>query len=89
MSVLAELIAKDARSSTADNLSYVSATTGLNCASAEKLAIKAALPIKVVPENERWRLGLLDSLLSERAALEKDGKEVKQVVSMLSSLCNT
>ena len=89
VSVLAELIAKDARSSTADNLSYVSATTGLNCASAEKLAIKAALPIKVVPENERWRLGLLDSLLSERAALEKDGKEVKQVVSMLSSLCNT
>ena len=89
MAVLAELIAKDARSSTADNLSYVSATTGLNCSSAEKSAIKAALPIKAVPESERWRLGLLDSLLSERAALEKDGKDVKRVVSMLSSLCNT
>ena len=29
------------------------------------------------------------SLLSERSALEKEGKEVKNVVAMLSSLCNT
>ena len=87
--VLAELMSKDARSTTAENLAHVSATTGLNCSSAEKLAIKAALPIEEVPESERWRLGLLDSLLSERAELEKDGKDVKRVVSMLSSLCNS
>ena len=64
-------------------------TTGLNCSSAGKSAIKAALPIEVVPESERWRLGLLDILLSERSALEKEGKDVKNVVAMLSSLCNT
>jgi len=29
------------------------------------------------------------SLLSERSALEKEGKDVKNVVAMLSSLCNT
>ena len=48
------------------HMSYVSATTGLDCSTADKLSIKAALPIEGVPESERWRLGLLDSLLSER-----------------------
>ena len=89
VSVAAELLSKDARSTTAENLSYVSATTGLDCSTADKLSIKAALPIEGVPESERWRLGLLDSLLSERDALEKEGQDVKRVVSMLSSLCNT
>ena len=87
--ILAELMRKDARSTTSGNLSYVSATTGLNCSTADKLSIKAALPVEEVPECERWRLGLLDSLLCERAALEKDGKDVKRVISMLGSLCNT
>ena len=88
VSVAAELQSNDARSTTAENLSYVSATTGLDCSTADKLSIKAALPIVGVPES-RWRLGLLDSLISERAALEKEGQDVKRVVSMLSSLCNT
>ena len=82
-------MSKDARSTTAGNLSFVSATTGLNCATADKLSIKAALPIEGVPEGEMWRLGLLDSLLSERTSLEKDSKDVKRVISMLGSLCNT
>ena len=89
VAVLAELMAKDVRSTTAGNLAHVSAITGLNCSSADKLAVKAALPIGEVPESERWRLGLLDSLLSERAALEKEGKDVKRIISMLGSLCNT
>ena len=61
----------------------------IDCTTADKLSIKAALPIVGVPESERWRLGLLDSLLSERDALEKEGQDVKRVVSLLSSLCNT
>ena len=87
--MLVELFSKDARSTTAGNLAYVSAITGLNCSSAKKSAIKPALPVTEVPESEMWRLGLLDGLLSERASLEKEGKDVKRVVSMLSSLCNT
>ena len=89
VSVIAEVMSKDARSTTAANLSYVSAITGLNCSTADKMSIKAALPIEEVPESERWRLGLLDSLLSERDAREKDSKDVKRVISMLGSLCNT
>ena len=84
VSVLAKLMSKDTRSTTAGNLSHVSAT-----ATPDKFSIKAALPIEGVPEGEMWRLGLLDSLLSERTSLEKDSKDVKRVISMLGSLCNT
>ena len=42
-----------------------------------------------VPEGEVWRTGLLDILLSERAALEKEAKDVKRVNSMIASLCYT
>ena len=89
VSVLAELFSKDARSTTAENLSYVSAITGLNCISADKLEVRSALPITEVPDNEKWRLGLLDSLLCERSSLESQGQDVKRVVSMIGSLCNT
>ena len=48
-----------------------------------------ALPVREVPEEEGWRLGLLDALLRERAVLEREGKEIKRVVAMLGSLCST
>ena len=45
--------------------------------------------MKEVPESERWRLGLLDSLLALRSQQEKEGADTKRVVAMLSSLCAT
>ena len=36
-----------------------------------------------VPDNEKWKLGELDNLLlGERVGLEKEGQDVKRVVSM-------
>ena len=89
VTVLAELISKDARSTTAGNLAHVSAITGLNCSTAGKIEIKAALPITQVPDDQKWRLGLLDSLLRERSTLLSEGQDAKCVISMISSLCNT
>ena len=51
--------------------------------------MKAALPVKEVPEKEQWRLGLLDTLLRERAVLEKEGQDAKRIGAMISSLCST
>ena len=89
VTILAELAAGDRRTVTAGNLAYVSAVTGLDCATAGWLDLKAALPVKEVPDGEKWRLGLLDSLICRRAALEKEEKDTKTVVAMLSSLCST
>ena len=89
VTMLAELAAGDRRTVTSGNLAYVSALTGLDCATAGWLDLKAALPVQEVPEAERWRLGLLDSLVCRRAELEKEEKDTKTIVAMLSSLCST
>ena len=44
--------------------------------------VRNALPVAEVPENVRWRLGLLDILLRNRADLEREGNYD------LFSLCN-
>ena len=69
VALMDELTAKDARSTTACNL------TGLDCATADRRQVKSLLPMKCVPEKESWRLGLLDALLHERGVLEKDGSQ--------------
>ena len=86
---MAELVAKDARSTTAGNLAYLTSLIGLDCMSVDKLQVKSLLPVESVPDNESWRLGLLDILLQERGVLEKEGGDTKRVISMISSLCST
>ena len=61
----------------------------MNSATAGWQDLKAALPVKEVPDKEKWRLGLLDSLLMERTELENQGLDTRRVVAMLSSLCST
>ena len=89
VAMMAELTRKDARTTTSANLRYISDLTSLDCATGDWRKVRAALPVKKVPDKEVWRLGLLDSLLKERGKLEKEGKETKRVVAMLSSLCST
>ena len=89
VSLMAEMVAKDARTTTACNLAHLRSLTGLDCTTADKRQVKALLPVKSVPEKEGWRLGLLDILLLERRVLEKEGSDTKRVISMISSLCST
>ena len=86
---MADMSSGDARTITASNLRMMNNVTGLGCTVADRISVKNALPIKQVPEGEKWRLGLLDHLLELRSQLEKEGSDVKRVVAMLSSLCTT
>ena len=89
VTILAQIAAKDRRTVTAGNLAHVSALTRMDCATAGWVELKAALPVKEVPEEEHWRLGLMDSLLLKRAELEVEGKDTKRVIAMIGSLCST
>ena len=89
VALMSEIVAKDARTSTAGNLAYLSSLTGLDCTEAVKQQVKDLLPVESVPDKESWRLGLLDLLLYERGVLEKEGGDTKRVISMISSLCST
>ena len=89
VTIAAELAAGDRRTVRAGNLAYVSDITKLDGARAGWLELKAAWPVKEVADKVCWRLGLLDSLIKERAELE--GKEMsnKQIVARIGSLCAT
>ena len=50
--------------------------------------VRNALPVAEVPENVRWRLGLLDILLRNRADLEREGSDKDCLCYDLFSLCN-
>jgi hypothetical protein len=89
VAVMAAVVARDARTVTAANLAHLSRLTGLDCAVESGRAVKQALPVEEVPEKEAWRIGLLGTLLRERAELEKEAKDTKRVNSMLASLCYT
>ena len=86
---MAKVVAEDARSTLAGNLGYLASLTHLDCTVESRAAVKRALPVIEVPENEVWRTGLLDILLRERAGLEKEGQDTRRVNALLASLCYT
>ena len=60
----------------------------------EILVLKKGLPVQEVPEKETGRLWLLDCLIRERASLESEGKNAKDVIAMCNLnlfllLCDT
>ena len=89
VSIMAEVALKDARTITASNARMLTGLTGIDCSMADKFSMRSLLPIKEVPESERWRLGLLDALLEMRTQQEKEGVDTRRVVAMLSSLCTS
>ena len=87
--LMAEVAAGDARTVLAGNLALVSDLSKQDLGVASARMVRDALPVAEVPENELWRLGLLDILLRNRADLEKEGSDSKSVCAMISSLCAT
>ena len=51
--------------------------------------VLTALPVKVVPENEKWRLGLLDNLFKLKGERYLRVEDRKRISSMINSLCST
>ena len=50
---MAEMAAKDARTTSAGNLAFLAKLTGLDCAVADEMQVKSMLSVEVVPDNER------------------------------------
>ena len=87
--VMASLAAEWAQTVTARNLAHLRNLTNLNPLWDSLKQLKQALPIKQVPEVERWRLGLLDKLMEMRTDKQRAGSDIKNVTAMISSLCST
>ena len=87
VAVMVEVASRDARSVTAGNLRFLNDLTKLDCAVESSWIVKRALPVVEVPDEERWRVGLLDILLRQRSELEQEAQDASRVNAMLASLC--
>ena len=88
--ILARIVSGDPRSSTCSNLRYLQKMTGLSQPQFFSSAkVKIALPVKHVPESEKWRLGLLDNLLKMKKEKYLRVEDSKSICAMIDSLCNT
>jgi hypothetical protein len=89
VSLLANIVARDPSSTTADNISYIREVTNLSPWSFSPGKIKAALHSLEVPAKEKWRLGLLTSLLKLRYERHVGNADTKQINGMIDSPCNS
>ena len=72
------------------NLKYVEKLTGLSQPELySSFRIRAALPVKDVPECEKWRLGLLTNLFKLKNERFLRVEDSKSICAMLDSLCST
>ena len=88
--VLAKIVASDPRSTTCQNLKYLSQKTSLvqpQFYNSEQ--VKAQLSVQHVPEAEKWRLGLLQSLIALRDEKLNRMENTMHTCAMIESLCST
>ena len=88
--ILTRIVSADPRSPTCANLKYLQKMTGLSQPQFySSIRIKVALPVKEVPEAEKWRLGLLDSLWKMKQQKYLRVEDTTAICALLDSLCNT
>ena len=67
MRILVRLVANDPRSTTCRNLRYMEELTQLTKPQFyTAMRVRDALPVRKVPDQENWRLGLMTSLMKIR-----------------------
>ena len=93
MNILARIVAKDVRSTTARNLKILESEAGGLTWAAAPLHIRegCASGEPKVPRVDLWRIPYLGKLLEERDGLvyqgEEFGEQVEQVQELIDSLC--
>jgi hypothetical protein len=87
--LLVNIVARDPSSVTAKNIKYIKGLTGLSVWDYSSLRIKESLPVKTVPGQEAWRLGLLGTLIGLRSNKNVCAEDNQKISAMLHSLCNT
>ena len=89
--VMSRLVARDVQTVTGKNLMYISQESGLNPWTASQGKMKAALidgEAVQVPQQDRWRLPFLSSLLSQRReahnmAMKEDEERLTELIDSL------
>ena len=77
------------RSTTARNMALVSRETGQDSVSMSSRQVRNLVKCPEVPENQLWRLPLLQRLLNERKQLEVALEDTSDISDVIDSLCSS
>ena len=88
---LINLNLRDARSVTCNNVRYLNDKIGTDALKTANWKVKTLLPVKVVPQEEMYRIGLLKVLLEAKIMKNFSSLNLDkpQCISMIRSLCIT
>ena len=90
VAVMAALVSRDIRSTTGSNLRMIEDTSGLSPWTTSQWRLKAALDeseFPLVPDNDLWRIPLLNKYLSYRQELFYSGLDAETLNQLINSLC--
>ena len=87
--LLSRVMTKTPGSTTRDNIKYIEELTGLNLLYHNGGQIKAALPVREVPEVDKWRLGLLSVLFDQRSVQYVSQENMEFTNGLIASLCSS
>ena len=87
VALVASVVSRDVRSTTGRNLWLIEEEPHLNPFTARPAEVRDRLKLAAVPEQDIWRLGLLETYLSERRTLETNLEDTEQITGLIDSLC--
>ena len=83
------MVVADGESVTSGNVRYMKNVSGLSPLQYGGSRLKCALPNQAVPTEQRWRPGLLSSLLALRREKHRSQEDTRRLEAMLVSFCTT
>ena len=87
--VVANIVARDVRSTTGFNVAMLERETGLSPWDVSPARFKEAFPPVPVPEQDEWRVPYLGKLLKERYIMENNMQDTDMITELIDSLCTS
>ena len=87
--LLANIVARDIRSTTGKNLNTIEVRTGLDPWINSANMFKESLVRQPVPAEDSWRVPLLVQYLEERTMFEANMEQTDQITDLIDSLCSS
>ena len=87
--LLMNIVSREPQSVTSKNISYVEQLTLRNPCQYSAAIIKRRLPSKQVPDDQKWRLGLITKLMEMRNQEYLLAEDSTRLSAWIDSLCST
>ena len=86
---LSKVLKSDTRSTLGKNIWFLNNMTNVNIILTNKYQMRSAIPKNPIPENDQWRVRLLNVLLDARKSKNYEDLNLnkEQLDSMIQSLC--